>query len=292
MNCIYSEEGLSEVIGIIMILALIMVFLSIWVIYAVPADGRQQEIEHMGYIQDWFIQYKITADSLWINYDPVTGDGPSDITVSNSLVLGSQGGATYSQGLFLIFMRPFGSSGTISLENGSEWFEISNSSGVLLNEEIGSVQYKALNNYWISQTYYYEMGGVFLEQSDGTVNRVAPLFGFSSNGQVATLVIVNLDTEGSGTRSISGESQVRIDTSLTDSTEEYTFEPVSGDPYTINMTLRDASAAKAWRSILKELGGGTVTQTGNQTTITGLDSINYQYANYTVSLQSVAATFT
>ena len=292
MNRINSEEGLSEVIGFIMILALIMIFLSIWVIYVVPADGRQQEIEHMGYIQDWFTQYKITADSLWINYNPATGEGPKDVTLSNSLVLGSQGGATYSQGLFLFFMRPFGSSGTISLENGSEWFEISNSSGVLLNEEIGSVQYKGMNNYWISQTYYYEMGGVFLEQSDGTVNRVAPLFSFTPNGQVATVVIVNLDTEGSGTTSISGEGQVRIDTSLTDRTEEYTFEPVSGDPYTINMTLRDESAAKAWRSILRELRGNANLISSNQTTITGLDSINYQYANYTVSLQSVAAAFT
>ena len=290
MNRINSEEGLSEVIGFIMILALIMIFLSIWVIYVVPADGRQQEIEHMGYVQNWFTQYKITADSLWINYDPVTGDGPSDITVSNSLVLGSQGGATYSQGLFLFFMRPFGSSGTISLENGSEWFEISNSSGILMNEEIGSVQYKGMNNYWIPQTYYYELGGVFLKQSDGTVNRVAPTFSFSPNGQMATLVLVNLDTGGSGTTSISGEGQVRIDTLLTESTEENWFS--GGGPYTVNMTLRDASAAKAWRSILKELGGGTVTQIGNQTSITGLDMINYRYANYTVSLQSVAAAFT
>ena len=290
MNRINSEEGLSEVIGFIMILALIMIFLSIWVIYVVPADGRQQEIEHMGYVQDWFTQYKITADSLWINYNPATDEGPKGVTLSNSLVLGSQGGATYSQGLFLFFMRPFGSSGTISLENGSEWFEISNSSGILMNEEIGSVQYKGMNNYWIPQTYYYELGGVFLKQSDGTVNRVAPTFSFSPNGQMATLVLVNLDTGGSGTTSISGEGQVRIDTLLTESTEENWFS--GGGPYTVNMTLRDASAAKAWRSILKELGGGTVTQIGNQTSITGLDMINYRYANYTVSLQSVAAAFT
>ncbi|WP_048150276.1 DUF7289 family protein [Methanolacinia paynteri] len=292
MNRINSEEGLSEVIGFIMILALIMIFLSIWVIYVVPADGRQQEIEHMGYVQDWFTQYKITADSLWINYNPATGEGPKGVTLSNSLVLGSQGGATYSQGLFLFFMRPFGSSGTISLENGSEWFEISNSSGILMNEEIGSVQYKGMNNYWIPQTYYYELGGVFLKQSDGTVNRVAPTFSFSPNGQTATLVLVNLDMGGSGTTSISGEGQVRIDTLLNDSTEENIFEPVLGDPYTINLTLRDESSAKAWRSIIRELGGNANLTGGNRTTVTNLDEIHYWYANYTVSLQSVAATFT
>jgi hypothetical protein len=286
---INSEEGLSEVIGFILILALIMIFLSIWVIYAVPADGRQQEIEHMGYVQDWFTQYKITADSLWIN-DQDTDFSPRDVTVSNSIVLGSQGGATYSQGLFLILMRPFGSSGTISLENGSEWFEISSSSGVLLNEEIRSVQYKGMNNYWIPQTYYYEMGGVFLEQSDGTVNRIAPLFSFSLNGQKATVVIVNINIGDSGTKSISGENQVRIDTLLTDNSEENTFYPVSGD-LTINMTLKDASAAKAWRSILRELGGNVDPPDGNKIAVTGLDEVHYRYVNYTVSLQSVAAAY-
>ena len=142
-----SDEGLSEVIGFIMILALIMIFLSIWVIYAVPAEGRQQEIEHMDGVQNWFTQYKITADSLWINYDTASGHGPKDITISNSLTLGSQGGATHSQGLFMVFMRPFGLSGTISVNNSflnndfSERIEITdNAEGTVIDEEIMSVQ--------------------------------------------------------------------------------------------------------------------------------------------------------
>ena len=291
MNYLKSEEGLSEVIGFILILALIMVFISIWVIYAVPADGRQQEIEHMGYVQDWFTQYKITADSLWINYNPVEGSGPSDITVSNSIVLGSQGGATHSEGLFLIFMRPFGSSGTLSLENGSERIQIKDSAGTVTvaDEDILSVQYKASNNYWIQQTYYYQMGGVFLRQSDGTVNRVAPLFDFySDNGlNTANVVITNIETVNPTTDLISGEGPVRIDTVLKDRTVD---QSVSDDP-TIDLILRDQSAAKAWYSILKELGAPNVDLNGNQITVNGLDEIQYQFVNYTVSLQSIAAAY-
>lgn len=286
-----SEEGLSEVIGFILILALIMVFLSIWVIYAVPADGRQQEIEHMDYVQDWFTQYKITADSLWINYNATDQTGPSGITISNSLVLGSQGGATYSQGLFMIFMRPFGSSGTLSIENRSEKIEIRNDSMTLLDEEMMCVQYDGSNTYWIPQTYYYQMGGVFLEQSDGTVNRVAPLvYFYSFDGlDVARFVITNITLGQTETTSISGEGPVRIDTVLTGKTE---LQPApEGEGYTINMTLRDDSAAKAWMSILNELGAPDVDRVNNELTISGIDIIQYQYVNYTVSLQSVAASF-
>lgn len=281
-------------IGIILILALVMIFLSIWVIYAVPADGRQQEIEHMSYVQDWFTKYKITADSLWINYNPDESFGSSDITISNSILLGSQGGATNSQGLFLALMKPFGSSGTISLENGSERFEIKNSSGTILSEDMVSIQYEARNNYWIPQIYYYQMGGVFLEQRDGTVNRVAPLISFTSGVlNTANIVIVRINTGQSGTRYINGEGQARIDTVLTDRSDQLTFRPVSGDLYTINMTLRDPSAAKAWRSIIRELGGDVDLSSGSSSIgVTGLNEIDYQYADYTVSLQSVAAAFT
>lgn len=285
-----SDEGLSEVIGFILVLALIMVFLSIWVIYAVPADGRQQEIEHMDDVQQWFTQYKITADSLWINYDTGSGHGPKDQTISNSLVLGSQGGATHTQGLFMVFMKPFGSSGILSLVNESERIEITdNTAGTVVDQEIISVQYKASNSYWIPQTYYYQMGGVFLEQSDGTVNRVAPLFSFYSDGisNKAKITITNIERIQSGTNLISGEGPVRVDTVLTGKTGELS---VSDEP-SIEMTLRDNSAAKAWWSILKELGA-TVNPPADKTiTINGLDEIRYQYVNYTVSLQSVAAAY-
>jgi len=285
-----SDEGLSEVIGFIMILALIMIFLSIWVIYAVPAEGRQQEIEHMDDVQNWFTQFKITADSLWINYDTGSGLGPKDMTISNSIVLGSQGGATHSQGFFMVFMRPFGSSGTVLLANESEWIQINdNTQGTVVDEEIISVQYKASNNYWIPQTYYYQMGGVFLKQIDGTVNRVAPLFSFYSDGSsnIAKITITNIERVQSGTNLISGEGPVRVDTILTGKTGELT---VSDEP-TIEMTLRDNSAANAWWSVLKELGATVDPPADKTIIITDLDEISYQYVNYTVMLQSVAAAY-
>ncbi|EHQ34835.1 hypothetical protein [Methanoplanus limicola] len=293
MTRLNNEEGLSEVIGFIMILALIMVFLSIWVVYGVPSEGRQQEIEHMDYVQDWFTQYKITADSLWINYDDVNNYGTGNITLSNSLVLGSLGGATHSQGLFMVLMRPFGSSGTISLEeDGSEFIEIKNTSATILNESMMRIQYDSSNLYWIPQSYYYQMGGVFLRQTDGTVCRIAPLISFSDNSEIANILITDLKMGGSDMASISGEGPVRIDTVITGRAEAATVP--AGLGHNITITLKDESAAKAWMGILRELGApsGGITRggpDGNLITISGVDTINYQRADYTVSLQSVVA---
>ncbi len=39
---------------------------------------------------------------------------------------------------------------------------------------LGSLEYRGQNNYWIPQTYYYQMGGVFLTQSDGNITYKLP----------------------------------------------------------------------------------------------------------------------
>ena len=68
------------------------------------------EISHMDYVGDWFLDYKIAVDSLWINDE--TG-----VTDSTSLTLGSKGGNTQTSGLFLPMMQPIGSSGSLAINN-------------------------------------------------------------------------------------------------------------------------------------------------------------------------------
>jgi hypothetical protein len=46
-------------------------------------------------------------------------------------------------------------------------------------QAMGSLEYRALNEYWIPQTYYYQMGGVFLEQNEGNTVKVPPTITFS-----------------------------------------------------------------------------------------------------------------
>ena len=277
----HADDALSEVIGFILILALIAIFLSIWMTYVVPAEGRQQEIEHMNYVRDWFTQYKVTADSLWVNH----GDDKSltGMTFSNSLVLGSQGGATQAGGLFMPLMRPIGSTGGIAVTNKSEF--------IIIDGErfpLAILEFETTNNYWIPQSYYYQMGGVFLRQPTGTVARVTPLIHFSQNH--TEIVIVQIaSTSSSG---LSGQGPVRVDTEL-NSVVEF---PSTTMPITFE--LRDENAAIGWEKILKErrgLAGLTnvdIVQTGTTLTLSrplGADSVRYRIVELVVSVQSVAS---
>lgn len=102
------EAGLSEVVGFVLIIAVITVAFSLYLAYGVPAQGRENEILHMGMVKDQFISYKIGLDSLATNDKVGT-------TLSNSFTLGSEGGYTQGVMSFIPIMNPVGSGGTFSI---------------------------------------------------------------------------------------------------------------------------------------------------------------------------------
>lgn len=103
-----SESGLSEVVGFVLIIALLMAVFSLYLTYGVPAQGRENEILHMNTVKDQFINYKIGLDSLANNNKEGT-------TVSNSFTMGSE--EAYTQGVMGIIpiMKPVSSGGTFSI---------------------------------------------------------------------------------------------------------------------------------------------------------------------------------
>jgi hypothetical protein len=123
-----SDEGLSEVIGFILILALIAALASLYITYVVPAQGRELEIKHMAGINDQFLQYKVAVDSLWVN-------NQRNVPLSNTFTLGTVTGLT--QGGFVIpIFQPYPSSGTISVNGRGDTLTIS---GDFLEDAPGSV---------------------------------------------------------------------------------------------------------------------------------------------------------
>ncbi len=290
-----SDDALSEVIGFILIIAILMIFLSLWMVYVVPAEGRQQEIEHMNYVRNWFTQYKITADSLWVN-------DIENIALSNSIVLGSQGGATQAGGLFLPIMTPVGSTGTIAVRNvsadggGVERIEVEvdppYGGFTPFEVPIGRLEFSSNNYYWISQTYYYQMGGVFLRQetsdSNGTVTRLAPLITYNSLANSATLTFIRI--HGIGDDEVSGKGPIRIDTTLESKGSVVNLDPPGSGKVVLTFVVSDDSAARGYENYLKEIGNPTlnISKTGNKVSIR-LDTLTYSEAEYGISLQSVAS---
>ena len=62
-----KELGLSEVIGFLMIVALLGILFSMYLLYVVPIQGKDAEISHMKYVTGQFIDLKSDIDSLIIN---------------------------------------------------------------------------------------------------------------------------------------------------------------------------------------------------------------------------------
>nr|WP_319377686.1 hypothetical protein [uncultured Methanoregula sp.] len=106
----YDDLALSEVIGFILIIALIVVIASLYLTYGVPAQGRETEILHMNDIKDEFVSYKLSLDALFTN-DKVGS------TVSNSFSPGTEGGYTQGMLSFIPLMSPVPSSGILALND-------------------------------------------------------------------------------------------------------------------------------------------------------------------------------
>lgn len=100
----YNEVALSEVIGFVLILALITTAFSLYLVYGVPAQGRENEIIHMGVVKDQFVEYKVGLDSLFNN-------NLVEATTSNTFSLGAGGGYTQGSNSIFPILSPVSSGG-------------------------------------------------------------------------------------------------------------------------------------------------------------------------------------
>jgi hypothetical protein len=259
-----NDHGLSEVIGFVLILALIIVAISLWMTYVLPAQGRELEISHMDYVGQWFLDYKISVDSLWMNYNRDVTDSTTyltrGVTDSTTLTLGSEGGNTQTSGLFLPMMQPIGSSGSLSINNTQDMMTIKTSNNQNFTIPMSSLVYQSNNNYWIQQQYYYQMGGIFLSQDingfTGVTNVVSPLISIynvskndGSNTNITNIVIVPVQLNGGGT--ISGEGKARLNFRLQEQQPYILNNPNSW--ITISVKVKDSQTAIMWRNLFSDI---------------------------------------
>jgi hypothetical protein len=247
------EYALSEVIGFILLLGLIVTAFALWMLYVVPVTGRVAEITQMDTVKDRFTDYKISLDSLWINapyWASLNQNGVNPgITLSTSINLGTGGSYTQASGIFLPMMNPIGSAATLSLPSTTDSLTITSNgpSGATppYTYSMTTLQYQSQNNYWIQQTYYYQDGGVFLTQLNGSVCRVLPPISFVNNSDLTYSVTITPITLN-GVGSMGGNGPVRVDTRL-----KTLSPPVSGKVYWANTSVSVANytAAQMWLGV-------------------------------------------
>ncbi|ABS56647.1 hypothetical protein Mboo_2133 [Methanoregula boonei 6A8] len=461
------ERALSEVIGFVLILGIIMAAFSLYLVYGVPVQGRENEINHMNVINDQFVSYKIGVDSLWTNQQ--TG-----LAMSTTFPLGTAGQTAQGSTSIIPVLQPIGSSGVLAINqrtttpeiftvssasyisnttstssgsqvqittssasqailnapsslqvnlsttnafwnntapgsvliNGSTWSATINitpdisdclttgsgnnvtyltscygsdvtatvvKNGITtLNRAViysnikpgsiysinlldaaygiqssitypatlyfskydpssqlttatataqyayqqqtnytysvplGSLEYSTNNNYWIPQTYYYQMGGVFLSQSDGITYKLPPEITFLNNGNGnVTISIVAIAYDPADSGAIGGSSPAQISTSLDSNAGSLPYAPINLNTWnaSINITTPDPNAAVMWAAYLNAAAnqtGGIPTSlyaAGNTTNGSYINfpgtsphiTLSVKTANLTASVQSVGS---
>ncbi|MFA5414774.1 MAG: hypothetical protein WC295_04715 [Methanoregula sp.] len=249
----HNEAGLSEVIGFILLLGLVAAAFSMWMVYVVPANGREAEIIQMDSVKERFTDYKISLDSLWINSNNQSNVPLSYVTLSTSINLGTGGGNTQVSGLFLPMLNPLASSAVISIQNTRESMNITYNSSVDNRTTsrqywMNSLQYQTQNYYWIQQQYEYQDGGVFLSQENRTICRVSPPISLVNNSDISNTVdLTPIQIYGGG--SIGGNGPVRVDTRLRALQQAHTQKK-----YWVNISVNvtDYSTAIMWRGIFDD----------------------------------------
>jgi len=251
MDAAYHEQGLSEIIGFILLIAILMVALTVYFTYTVPAIGREGEINHMTTIKNDFVQYKIMLDSLWIN-------DAEGVLVSNSVDLGTGGSASESGIFDAALLQPIASGGLISINQTTDIINITGTRGgggtvPAVAYHMGDVTYTSDNRYWIDQDYLYQSGAVVLIQDEDAVIRASPPLSVIryTDGAVTSTGVTLTVLQTGGDQVISGWGPVRIDTSFN---INGTQGPEHWDLDSLSLTVEsdDVSHRAAWKRIFQD----------------------------------------
>ncbi|PKL58431.1 MAG: hypothetical protein CVV34_02335, partial [Methanomicrobiales archaeon HGW-Methanomicrobiales-5] len=239
-----NELALSEVIGFILLLGVLVTAMAIWMMYVVPANGREDEISQMSAVKDRFTDYKISLDSLWVN-------NQTQVMLSTTFNLGTGGGNTEAGGLFLPMLNPIASSAVISVKDTGDRMTINTSHSGNYTINMSMLVYQSQNNYWINQQYYYQTGGVFLSQDNGVINRIAPSFTVTqmknqSNVNVASVNLVPISLIGSNS-SVGGNGPVRVDSWMRTTNKTVVFQENNWMNVSVNVT--DQPTAQMWATL-------------------------------------------
>jgi hypothetical protein len=159
-----KDEAVAGIVVAVMIVGLVLAVVSIIQTVYIPKWMQNREAEHMGVVSDQFSQLKFAIDSQIALKE--------NVPISTSISLGSR-----ELGFFMS-NKAFG---RLSLVNNEWGYRLALKSGETFEDTIGGLRYTSENSYFLDQAYIYEIGGVILNQSEGSVFLVKPEFSATYN---------------------------------------------------------------------------------------------------------------
>ena len=261
-----SDDGVSEVVGFILILALIIIVVAIWGAYASSAEGSTRESENSIHILEQMSDLKYGMDMLWESN--TTG------------VLRSMMFSLYpdmKSDVLLPMMDIYPGSGTLRVVPSDIQVTIQNdsvSTTVFTKENIGMLEYVTSYNYAENIVLSLDLGAVTSQAVQGGSSVLLPPVGNGTRGPLVVLPVLSVN----GTASISGNGIVALDYNLT------SLEPRS---FSENVTITfdeggDSIAARQWKQMLNVSGFNS---SGERYQYNG--SGNISVARYAITMRAV-----
>ena len=131
----------------------------------------------------------------------------------------------------------------------------------IFSHTMGSLEYHSGNNYWITQDYIYQYGGVFLQQDNGAVVKLLPSITITrdkANSSIARVTINDITIPGTIPSRVGGSSLVEVLTTLQKpTTDPIQTPPVTGVPnsryVTITINAKDSKTAQMWKDTFTKI---------------------------------------
>lgn len=223
-----KDAGVTEVIGFILILGMVLAAGMIWLTIAVPIQEEREEFAHANSIQMEYSEFKTDVDNIWMSKNP-------GIIFQQVFTLSPNGRNTD------VTMMPdfFNSraSGTLSLEKSNTQIWVGNDKF----EELWQLHYRSSNMYAKNIEVLYIAGAIFVKFGDDIW---FPAVNPSMSPSV--IVVPNVAKDSRINQVISGEDTAVIEYRL--NSTDFT-KPVSGVTLTI---IADENMETAWKLMLIE----------------------------------------
>jgi len=113
---------------------------------------------------------------------------------------------------------------------------------------LGALEYSASNNYWIPQTYYYQNGGVFLQQDNSTYKLPPTItFSYDKGTGIIGVKIIELPFQQTNAGNLGGNSPAQVRTQVT-GIQNLPYSQTYNNTRWINLSIstNDSRAAAVW----------------------------------------------
>ncbi|MGA1819598.1 MAG: hypothetical protein ACMUHU_01170 [Thermoplasmatota archaeon] len=232
-----DRSGVTNVVSMIMILAIIVSFMGMVFATYLPAFGKDLEFQTLNEVMDSFMDLKSGLDRLSVG-------GDSGTSLTTKVTLGSDGGPVFGFGRM---------TGSLNLYEESGLITVDDSAGFTYGQGRGTVMYRSNNLYVEDQIITMEGGAIIRDQAGSSVLKGPPNMVLDNDVFTGSMslyfLLINLEGESV---SFSGTGSYLISTTLL--TEEISSYAVSAGTDII-VTI-ETSHGDVWENTVDDIMEG------------------------------------